>query len=517
MTDETRLPFALDQQDAALHHFLNDNGFRARVRGWLRPEYFNDVRTGKLCVYAMEFQEVFGRAPTRSELSAHVRHREPGIEGEALAKKLDALSSAGAQYGLDFLSRNLVEWRQARIYREAIEKSSAAFNKGDFDLAYALFRQFVPAVESVSRGDVPDFNFTDLHKVLVEADADFRDALTTGSAALNDALLPRARRGQGLGALLRGRTTVVVAPASVGKTTTLVTMLVANVRAGRSVLYLTHEGVPRTLLRKMTCCYLGVDEFTLARMASTPEGKARIDELGALLSRQVVFGPDVGMTIEKVREYIEWKQQERIAQTGKGFDLLVDDYPAILDADDARGGKDAVRREVDETTYRSFVKLARDHGFHALVAVQTNRHGSKKNRGGEDVVALDDIAECFAVAMAADNVITLNRRPSDGTRMMFFVAKCREGEAETYVFARSNFAAGISHSDSLGAAYTWKHLPLTDQMDAVIEEFNGRELPREVVNEFEPEPKPPKKGAPSNPANDSPARGTGFGSRKGWG
>jgi hypothetical protein len=79
---------------------------------------------------------------------------------------------------------------------------------------------------------------------------------------------------------------------------------------------------------------------------------------------------------------------------------------------------------VDETTYRAIVKLARDHNFHALVAVQASRQGSKKNRTCEEVVALDDIAESFAIGMVVDNVITLNRRLGDGTKLHFFIAKC---------------------------------------------------------------------------------------------
>jgi KaiC/GvpD/RAD55 family RecA-like ATPase len=118
-----------------------------------------------------------------------------------------------------------------------------------------------------------------------------------------------------LGGLLHGRTTVLMAPSSVGKTTTLITVMVANVRAGRSILFLNHEGLAKTLVLKMACCCFNLDSHALRLMTETEEGQATLAQFSALLKAQVVFGVDVGSTIEEVRPYIEMKQGRADART----------------------------------------------------------------------------------------------------------------------------------------------------------------------------------------------------------
>ena len=513
MPDPLTLPFSQPRQRAALHYFLTDRAFSARVQPFLKPSWFNSPVDGKLCKYAFAFHKKFQRMPSRSELTEFITG-EPQDEVRALARGLEAAETAAKEVGVDIVQAELLDWYRARVYREGSAATDAAYNDARFEEAWRLQEKLSRDLRSLTFGNSLDFDFSDLVPTLVEADDDYASALTTGLTALDDALLPRSRRGKGHGALQPGRTTVLVAPSMVGKTTTLITTMVANIKAGRSILYLTHEGTPKTLVRKMCCCFLGVDDWTLGCMLRTPEGKAQIEEFAAVLQRQVVFGPDVGTTIEAVEAYVEWKQEERVAETGKGFDLLVDDYPAILGAEHARGGKDAARREVDETTYRAIVKLARDHNFHALLAVQTNRLGSKKNRSQEEVVSVEDIAESFGIVMAADNIITLNRPPSDGTRMKFFVAKCREGEAETFVLARSNFSTGTSHSNNLGATYTWRNVPLTEQVDRLIEQYNGKALPDAVADALMPDEKAKKTSSKPREAAEHGHAGRGFGTPK---
>lgn len=499
------LPLSTDMQGATLHYALTDKAFGALMVKLVKPDWFMDPRDGKTFSALVSFVREHNRTPSEEELvywTQKVRH-----DPKMARKCLDHARELAPQFSPEVLGAELTTWLKARVFRETFLRSQRVWNSGDIKGAFRVLADGHRKITELSNFDSKEFDFSTLLSVLAKADADYSQALTTGLKALDDALLPRDRRGKGTGALLPGRTTVLLAPSTVGKSTTLITIIVANLRAGRSILYLTHEGTPAMLVQKLTCNFFAIDQWSLSQFLKTSEGQAAVNEFSDLLKRQMVFAPDPGSTVEEVASYIEAWQADRVSKTGKGFDLLVDDYPAILTAEEVRGGKEASRREVDETTYRAMVKLARDHGFHALLAVQANRNASKKNRTGDDVVGMDDIAESFGIAMAADNVITLNRRVGDGSHMLFFVAKCREGEAEMCVYARSQFSCGISHSDELGGTYSWRKLSLSEQFDDLIKEHNGHELPAAVAKSLDAEAKTTRKTgdskglAPTSPKN----------------
>jgi hypothetical protein len=189
------------------------------------------------------------------------------------------------------------------------------------------------------------------------------------------------------------------------------------------------------------------------------------------------------LNVEDVEPLIRRKQEDLAARNnGKGYDLLVCDYPAKLTTKLANGGHMS-KRNVDEIVYGYFVQLALEYGFHNLLAIQTNREGSKVNKGQKDehrLLVMEDVHESYGVMQEATNVITLNRDPVAKARqhMTFHIDKSRSSETGFAVVARTDFGRARTHHNDLGAIWYRGVATMADQVDDLLRnpELNGKEI-----------------------------------------
>lgn len=162
------------------------------------------------------------------------------------------------------------------------------------------------------------------------------------------------------------------------------------------------------------------------------------------------------MTIEEVVPIIRMNQEEwATTHKGKGFDLLISDYPAILSTQQAQKGNLQMRHK-DKIVYDYYVQLALEYKFHSLLAIQTNREGARVNnqeKGNDRLIHSTDVSESFDPIKEATNIITLNRSPEakKDNYLIYLIDKSRGSETGISILARTNFAHCITHSEALGA------------------------------------------------------------------
>ena len=408
---------------------------------------------------------------------------------------------------IEMFKDGLTSWLHTKIYQEALVTAAAAFNKGDNSGVTAQFEYASRAVRETTFDDGKEVSFTNLKTTIRKSKESRGETLSTGLRLLDRALIDLTEEEQqarkdaldkGLvppeepGGLQLGDTTVLLAPTNGGKTTTLITIARHNVWAGKAVLWFTHEGDPDDLRMKMICSMMGVSRAALYGMYETAEGTAKIAYVENLLTANLKYVPynRAGMTIEEVIPVIRRYQEERIALTGKGFDLLVVDYPAKLSTERAAKGNLAMR-SVHEIVYENYVQLALEYRFHSLLAIQTNREGSKVNRGAHNerggtdhrLLTMEDVAEAWGVMTSATNVITLNRSPQAqaANRMTFYVAKSRSSRTGIAVVSSTRFEASITHSNFLNATSYEGTKTMEESVDALMSNYNHQKIPLDVV------------------------------------
>lgn len=278
-------------------------------------------------------------------------------------------------------------------------------------------------------------------------------------------------------------------------TTVMLTIICANLWAGKSVLWITHEGNEVDLTEKIWCCMLNLTkkEFRAMLASNDPTHLQILSAVGQILQNQLIYidYQVAQKSVEGVTSMARQHQQRRKAKIGSGFDLFADDYPALVGADGLKGIS-TERRHRDSYVYRYFVDFAAEEGMHGLFNVQTNREGSKKGKKVGDysknpqLITLEDIQETFEITNSATNLWTGNRTPQDEAQetITLLNGKSRSSEVNVAVTLRSDFRrARAFWADK--PAFWYKGTHHIENAESLFGQYSGQELPynyKELMN-----------------------------------
>lgn len=485
------LPFSEKKQDAMLGHLLLNPRFFQQARNKILPEWFVNVHAGKVYGAKCNFYNKYNqRIPSIDELKEcqDFLREDPATRNKLVSRITQACMEA-ENFGLDALSEELTQWMHARIYQKGVTKSVDLYHRRQFSEAYSLLHKDLEEIKATRFDEDFEERFENYAQEFEDRQVERKGALTFGFSMLDNLLLPDTPAGS----LLPGDTTVLLAPTNVGKTTTMITVACHNIRRAKHVLLITHEGSPADIKDKIWCSLLRVNKPTLYTMHRTPEGRARLDAALAFIKKYLTYVPlnKAGLTVEQVEPLIRRRQEERMARNkGQGYHLLIDDYPAKLMTELAKGGQFS-RRHIDEIVYNYFVQFGLEYKFHSLLAIQTNRTGSKVNQGQEDdgrLLSMEDVAESWGPMTAATNVISINRDKlaEAKNRVTFYVCKSRSSATGYAVVCNSNYECAVTHDNEYGGIWYRGASNMADTVDFLLSEnkanpFKNGEVPTEKV------------------------------------
>ncbi|WNM70286.1 DNA primase-helicase [Myxococcus phage Mx1] len=460
------LPMDERVQSALLGHCIKDDKIFNQVERKLQPNWFLNPWDAKIFAIMKAFADRVKRAPAQVELETC---REMVIEDAPnrlqLQKAIRRAVGNADFIKWDSIRADLTEWLQSKILQDSIRKSTTHWNSGNWHASARIMGDAVQLYRDAQFEEGIEVGFDNPEVYLLQQAQEKGNAITTGSPLLDQALLDGATSGS----LQYGDTTLVLAPSNVGKTTFMLSVGVHNVLSNKDVLVMTHEGRPEDIRLKILKALLGVSEQELLALYQTKEGLARIHIATNLLKAKLTYIPynKAGMKVEDVVPIIRRAQEDRRAKTGKGYDLLICDYPAKLTTDQA--GKALQLRNVMEIVYDYYVQLALEYKFHSLLAIQTNREGSKVNNGqnANRLLMMEDVLEAWGPMTSASNVITLNRSPAAkrNNRLTLYAAKSRSSDTGKAIVVRTNYKVGLTHHPA------WPSLGYygTSTLDAVLD------------------------------------------------
>lgn len=479
------LPFEPQQQDALFGYAVTELNFFLQVKDRIKADWFVDGWTGKAFAAYVKFYDEFGHLPkSDDELMLYEEvFKLPPMERTKLRASITKARLQVNNYSLDVLQAGLTGWLQSRVFHKYVSHSATLFNNRKFTEAKNVLAEAVKELQEISFEGRPPADFSNPGLLVQNILLDTSNALTLGHPVLDRVLNPDCAKGS----LLPGDATVLLAPTNIGKTTTKISVLCANLWMGKTGCFISHEGRQSDIMEKIWQCMLGVTkgQFRQLAMSSDPTHQALMSQVASILQKQLLYidYQKPGSTVEEVISMVRQHQQRRKAKFGAGFDLFVNDYPAILGADGLKNLR-TERRHKDAYVYRYFVDYAGEQKMHGLYSIQTNRDGSKKNRKvGEYanknvLVTLEDVQEAYEVTNSATNLITVNRSPQDQARELitFLLCKSRSSETNIAVTCRSNFRTARSHHATLPAMWFRGTEPL-DQLDSLLAEYNNNEVP----------------------------------------
>lgn len=486
VNESISLPFEKNKQLAMLGHLLRNDQFFTHCMDKIQPSWFVNPFAQKVYSARCEFFRQFRRCPSIEELRNLNKFmvEEQGVITN-IYNVINFASIHCQEYGLDALAAELTIWMHSQIFSKAIKASARMFNSRKPTDAYHIMQAAMQEIGTTTFNDDKEERFDSYISDLEKSKEDYGNALTFGVNVFDRLLTPKAQGGS----LLPGDTSVVLAPTNVGKTTSMITVICANLRRRKRVLFITHEGRPADIKEKIWCCMLGCNSNELMDKYKTPEGRKQIDIALKFINDNLTYVPmnKAGLLVEDVVAVIRKRQDSLCTRNGgKGYDLLVCDYPAKLQTSQNHSGI-LQKRNADEIIYNYFVQLGLEHKYHVLVAIQTNREGSKVNKkqGVDRLLTMEDVQESWGPMTSATNVWTLNRGPKDkiANRMIVHIDKSRSSEVGWSIVCRTDFRNSCTHSDKLGATFYRGESTHQDKLDQYMEQYLNAELPEAVLLE----------------------------------
>jgi len=488
--DGVTLPFAPRKQAAIMWYLLTDRLFFEHAKTKIKPQWFTDQIVGKTYSALIEFHAQFKRLPSKPEFVDSNRFliEEPTVRS-AMRAAVEMAYNESRVYGLDVLKNELTDWLHAYIYKDGMLAAADHFQHQRYSEAYSIASERMKLIQETRFDEDCEFDFSGLVEGLQASEERVLDGCTFGLKMIDDALTPGGMTGSG--GLFRGDTTCLMAPVGVGKTSTMVSVVSANIQANRRCLLLIHEGEATDIRDKLLCNLLQLNRTDLWALRTYDGGRRCLVAIEQVLKERLTFIPYIKaqMTIESVLPLIRRKCDEANSQ-GRPYCLLADDYPELLLSEYAQSARMEERARI-QTVYLIFTQLASELNLHCLVNAQTNRDGSRANKAEDRLLSIEDIAESWGVMQKMTNVITLNRSPGDmvKNRLTYLIAKSRSSATGRAIVCRTDFGKCITHSDreGFGAAYYQASGKMIagDELDALLPMCAGGEITAERVKKYE--------------------------------
>jgi KaiC/GvpD/RAD55 family RecA-like ATPase len=472
--------FSEEWQEAIIGHALRDQTFFLKFREHLSPTWFSKGGYSDIMIGTVKFFEKFNRLPNNA--NEFVEHHFKNSMGLSLTDvdKYSALvarcAMSSKKYGLDVVVQDLTAWAKMAKLKGSLEAIEQFWSKKKYHDGADFLRGKMVEILGTNFDKDARLSFSDTWEFFKDMARDSEGSCTIGHPHFDELLDPRAKWSSDytsleVGSLHRGDLTVFMGPSNSGKTSALVTIAAANIKMKKRIIYFTHEQKDKDIRKKVIQSITGIslndinDWMRLANKDGTMSTEAQRSDIGqqilaaeVILEEYLVYIPysKAGeMHVENVINEIKLQQEKLIATKGKGFDMLIEDYPAKLQSKAFNTRKADSRIEM-EYVYDQFQILAKELNLHSLVAAQTNREGfkmsNKQNSSGEKrLLDQGDIAESFGVVRIADNVITINRGTEEiknGT-VIFNISKSRSNSTGHQFKSLTKMDRSMTHSPSL--------------------------------------------------------------------
>lgn len=484
VNESSSLPFEKNKQLGMLGHLLTDDQFFSHCIDKILPSWFVDPYAQKVFGARCQFYKQFNRCPSADELRNLPKFlsEEQGEVNKIFSTINFALAQAQS-FGLDALSVELTIWMHSQTFSNAMKQSVRLFNARKPSEAYLIMDDAMRTISTTTFSDDKEERFDSYVSDIEKSKADYDNALTFGVDIFDRLLTPKAARG----CLLPGDTSVILAPTNVGKTTSMITAICHNLRRRKKILFITHEGRPADIKEKIWCCLLGCNANELMDKYKTPEGRHNIGISMRYIRDNLTYLPlnKAGMAVEDVTAIIRKRQDDLASRNGgKGYDMLVCDYPAKLTTTQNKAGN-LQKRNADEIIYNYFVQLGLECKFHVLCAIQTNREGSKVNKrqGVDRLLTMEDVQESWGPMTSATNVWTINRGPRDkiANRLIYHIDKSRSSEVGWAIVCKTDFRNACTHSNELGATFYRGESTHQEKLDQYMEQYLNAQLPEHLL------------------------------------
>lgn len=474
MIEAEALPFNEEFQEAIIGHCIKDAKFFLKCSSklqaeWFTKNYFLGAIFQQMCSYYKADSKTIQSSDELKNFSFFLE--QTLTEKEKYYNLIERCKISAGNFNLERIEKQLTAFLRISLFKESIEGAARRYKNSGYEEAYAWTKQRIDDLREASFEDQKNvLSFDNPGDWIVKQESRLTNGISTGSKILDNALG---------GGLFKKEACVIMAPVNTGKTVTMLTVARHAVWQKKHVLFLLHEGDPEEIRLRFLCSFLGIRKETLFVWNKDPIHRTKIIGASRILNQHLTLVPYIktgGMFVEDVVELIKkMNEEKKINNDGKGYDLIIDDYPKKLRSRLRIGSKEGLHRAELAEIYDSFNHLSTEINVHCLIAAQTNRAGLKMNNNKMEATSLlgmEEVDESFGIMQNIPNVITLNRSADDRKRniLRINIAKSRNSVTDISINTRTNYSTFLTFGDKdlfgvFGADLEYGFLPADVQED----------------------------------------------------
>lgn len=476
--DEIVLKFSEIWQDAIIGYCLKEYSFFLNCRTYISYRWFQhpDTQAVAKVLYDLYDRLEVKRVIKPEELKQQfVRLHTDVRSQQKYFAHIEKCNAATKQVGLDLMCLDLTTWIKIIKLKDLLLSGETLFNKHDYQAASDTLHKSLRDLNNTSFNPDDMVNFLDPISFFERRTETLKDCITIGHPLFDNLLIPGSSKipqNASLsdandynkltsGGLSKGDSTVLIGASNSGKTSTVLSIISANIKMGKRVLLITHEQKADDIKTRFFENFCAVNGIILSKVAHDVELQKRLEVASLQFNEFLTYIPHTKpseMYVENVLAIIEKRQEKLISQIGTGYDLLVVDYPAKLRSRHFANKSSSVWEE-RSFVYDQFYTITKHYNFHGLFPVQANREGAKINRGDVDrMLEMEDVAEAYNIVQGADNVITLNRSidNKESRIIKFYVSKSRLSQTGNVFVSETKLDQCRTHGLGLkcGSVYT---------------------------------------------------------------
>jgi replicative DNA helicase len=358
---------------------------------------------------------------------------------------IDRCIHSSKEFGLERLRKKLTGFMRVSLFKESIEGGAKRFGIDGMESAYEWTKKKIIDLQDATFEDNRYIlGFDDASTWVLEAKKRRDASFSTGCKNLDVAL----------GNLNRGECVGILSPSNQGKTRLLTTLARHLVMQNLHVMFFVHEGSPSMIREQILCSFLCVSRERLFQMIENPQTREIVNQVGKHINKYLTFIPYItsNMYVEDVVSQAKELNDELKNRTGKGYDVIINDYPKKLKSKSSVGSKDQLYRVSVGNAYDAFNPLSIELDVCVIYAIQTNRSGSRQNNGSVDndkLLSVDEADESFSIIQTSAAVISLNRSPEDRKLdiLRLCVVKSRNSETDITVNTRASYKTSVLFGD----------------------------------------------------------------------
>ena len=378
---------------------LLDPLWHAKFGSLILPEYFDTDDEEAIAKAIIQYKQAYGKVPTDPDDVIALC----GDHDEVICDLFRGYDD------LDLAKDLAIQFAQERAAKLAILDSIDDVKLGHLDVVIERMREALAIGDDLRSPGIDLIG--DIDKWLY---ALWSDKVPTGWRHV-DAVLE--------GGLGPGELGLIMGPTNRGKSMALVNVGygAAGIGSGKNVVHITHEMSASVVAKRYAA-------RMVFRFPSKRDGDVYEDELRYVAAKLMpgnIRIIDLGRSsISSIRDRLD-----RLVVEGYKFDLVIDDYPDLLES----SRQYTQRRFELSLVYEELRALGDDYGVPVWGATHSNRASFSK-----EVITLQDVAEDIGKARIADVIVALcqTREEEESDRCRLFMAKVRDGVKHTMIAAK---------------------------------------------------------------------------------